>query len=176
MEERVQALLDDIRAEFPAFRLIKKDESPFQRFLHGLLMLVTLGGQQSYLTSYQTTIGATVYVTPDWNERPAAQRWVTLRHERVHLRQFRRYGLVVMALLYLLFPLPAGLAWFRARAEKEAYAESIRAAAEVWGRSHVESPAFRHGVLRQFTSGAYGWMWPFRGHLERWYDKVLAAL
>jgi hypothetical protein len=54
--------------------------------------------------------------------------------------------------------------------------ESIRAAAEVYGRSHVESAGYRAAVVRQFTSGAYGWMWPFPRQLERWYDAVLASL
>jgi hypothetical protein len=101
---------------------------------------------------------------------------VTLRHELIHLRQFRRYTLFGMAFLYLLVPLPLGLAWFRARFEWEAYRESIRAAAELHGRAHVEAPAFRERILGQFTSGAYGWMWPFRGQLERWYDAALRGL
>src|SRR5262249_7443611 len=176
MEERYRALLDEIRAEFPGFHLMKKTESALQRFIHRLLQAVTLGAQSRYLTSYQTTIGWTVYVTADWDARPADVRWVTLRHERIHLRQFRRYGRVGRAILYLLFPLPLGLAWFRAAFEKEAYAETIRAADEAWGRARVRDPAFRDGIVRQFTSGAYGWMWPFRRHLERWYDGVVAAL
>jgi hypothetical protein len=28
----------------------------------------------------------------------------------------------------------------------------------------------------QFTSAAYGWMWPFRAQVERWYDTALAEL
>jgi hypothetical protein len=176
MNVRYHALLDEIRAEFPGFRLVRKDDSAFQRLIHGLLALATFGAQRGYLTSYQTTIGWTVYVTPDWDDRPADVRWVTLRHERVHLRQFRRYTRVGMALLYLLVPLPLGLAWFRAAFEKEAYAETIRAAVEVWGPARVREPAFRESILGQFTSGAYGWMWPFRRHLERWYDGVVAEL
>ncbi len=176
MEDRYRALLDDIRAEFPGFRLVKKHDSALQRLIHRLLQAVTLGAQRGYLTSYQTTIGRTVYVTSDWDARPADVRWVTMRHERMHLRQFRRYTRVGMAILYLLVPLPLGLAWFRAAFEKEAYAETIRAADEAWGRARVRDPAFRDGIVRQFTSGAYGWMWPFRRHLERWYDGVVATL
>jgi hypothetical protein len=81
-----------------------------------------------------------------------------------------------MAVLYLLVPLPMGLAWFRAHFEKQAYAESIRAAAEVWGPDHPRRPEFRRHVIEQFTGAAYGWMWPFRRGLERWYDQVLASL
>jgi hypothetical protein len=176
VEERYQALLDEIRAEIQGFRVIRKDRSAFQRLINRALVLVTFGAQRSYLTRYQTTIGRTVYVTSDWDELPAAQRYVTMRHERVHLRQFRRYTLLGMSLLYLLLPLPLGLAWFRARFEWEAYVEGMRAAAEIFGRAHVESADYRNRVIAQFTSGAYGWMWPFRVTVERWYDDALTAL
>ncbi len=176
MDERYRDLLDEIRREFPGFRIVRKDRSALQRLIHGALVVVTAGAQRRYLAGYQTTIGQTVYVTPDWDARPAAERYATMRHERMHLRQFRRYGLVGMALLYLLVPLPLGLAWFRARFEWEGYAETIRAVAEIHGRARVEDPAFRAGIVRQFTSGAYGWMWPFRRTLERWYDSVLRSL
>jgi hypothetical protein len=81
-----------------------------------------------------------------------------------------------MAVLYLLVPLPAGLAWCRAWFEKQAYAETIRAAAEVHGVACVRDPAFRDRILRQFTGPSYGWMWPFRRGLERWYDSVVEGL
>jgi hypothetical protein len=131
---------------------------------------------RSYLDSFQTTIGSTVYVTADWDTTSANQRYVTLRHEAIHLRQFRRYTLPGMALLYVLLPIPLGLAWFRAYFEKEAYAESIRAAAEVWGPDHPRLPSFRNHIIQQFTGPSYGWMWPFRSNIERWYDRILATV
>lgn len=176
MATRYQRLLEEIRKEFPDFRVVKKSESRFQRLIDRVLRVVTLGGQSSYLTHYQTTIGQTVYVTDDWDALPDEQRYITMRHELVHVRQFRRFGLVPMALLYVVGPLPAGLAWFRAFIEKEGYAETIRACAEVHGLDHVCAPAFRADVIRQFTSGAYGWMWPFRASLERWYDGVITEV
>jgi hypothetical protein len=176
VEDRYAALLKEIADEFPGFRLIRKDRAPTQRAIDLVLKLCTLGGQRHYLTGYQTTIGRTVYVCCDWDDLPAAQRYITMRHERAHLRQFRRYTLPLMALLYVLLPLPVGLAWFRARFEKEGYAETIRAAAEVHGLDHVTRPAFRDYIVSQFTGGAYGWMWPFRRSIERWFDSVVSRL
>jgi hypothetical protein len=176
VEDRVRALIAEIESEFPGFRLVRKPDSRFSRFLHVLLRVVTLGGQSSYLDGYQTTIGRTIYVTGDWDARPAEERFVTLRHERVHLRQFERYGLPLMALLYVLLPLPLGLAWFRARFEWEAYEESIRAEAELHGRAAAEDARFRQRIVTQFTSGSYGWMWPFRRAVESWYDAALRSL
>ncbi|HSD86726.1 MAG TPA: hypothetical protein VLB44_04400 [Kofleriaceae bacterium] len=174
--DRYTALVEAIREEIPGFRIVRKDQSRFHRAIHHALVVVTFGRMRSYLDSFQTTIGKTVYVTADWDEREPDERYVTLRHEAVHLRQFRTLTLPVMAVLYVLLPLPMGLAYFRAHFEKEAYAETIRAAAEVWGVGYVRGSRHRNYVIEQFTSASYGWMWPFRGSLERWYDRILASL
>jgi len=175
-ERRYDALVRALGAEFPEFRIVRKDRSRLHRAIHHALRLVTLGRMTSYLEAFQTTIGSTVYVTADWDDRDADQRYVTLRHEAIHLRQFRSFTLPGMAVLYLLVPLPLGLAWFRAHFEKQAYAESIRAAAEVWGPQFPARAEYRAHVIAQFMGPSYGWMWPFRRGLERWYDQVLAGL
>lgn len=175
-EARYAALVMALRAEIPGFRIVRKDRSPMHRVIHHALRVLTFGKMTDYLDGYQTTIGRTVYVTADWESWAADERYATLRHEAVHLRQFRRYTLPGMALLYVFLPLPVGLAWFRARFEQEAYAESIRAAAEIWGPDYPRSASYRARILEQFTGPSYGWMWPFRGALERWYDQVLASL
>jgi hypothetical protein len=174
--DRYDAFVESLRAELPGFRIVRKDQSAFHRAIHWTLVVVTFGKMRSYLDSYQTTIGKTVYVTADWDATDPDQRYVTLRHEAIHLRQFRRFTLPGMALLYVLLPLPVGLAWFRAHFEKEAYAESIRAAAEVWGRDYPRRSSYREHIIEQFVGPSYGWMWPFRASLERWYDRVLASM
>jgi len=176
MNSRYDKLVEDLRAEFPRFRIIRKDQSRFQRAIHYALVAITFGGMRRYLDTFQTTIGSTVYVTSDWDDWEPDRRYVTLRHEAIHLRQFRKYTLPGMALLYVLLPVPMGLAWFRAQFEKEAYAESIRAAAEVYGPDYPRSTAYRQHIIDQFVGPSYGWMWPFRSSLERWYDRVLATL
>lgn len=173
---RYDTLVEALRAEIPGFRIVRKDQSAFHRAIHVALMGVTIGRMRTYLDSFQTTIGKTVYVTADWDDLDADRRYVTLRHEAVHLRQFRKYTLPVMAVLYVLLPLPMGLAYFRARFEQEAYAETIRAAADVFGIAYVSSAEHRAYVIEQFMGASYGWMWPFRRSLERWYDGVLATL
>lgn len=176
MRQRYLQLLDEIREEFPGFRIVRKSEAWTQRAIHQLLRVLTFGAQSAYLDSYQTTIRRTVYVTADWEAMSDAQRYITMRHEREHLRQFRRYTLPLMTLLYLFGPLPVGLSWFRAHFEKQGYAESIRAAAEVHGLEHVLDRRFREYVVQQFVSGSYGWMWPFRRSIETWYDGVVTEL
>src|SRR4051812_38426349 len=174
--DRYERLVADLREELPRFRIVRKDRSRLHRLIDRVLVVVTFGQMRTYLDSFQTTIGNTVYVTPDWDDRDSDQRYVTLRHEAIHLRQFRKLTLPGMAILYVLLPLPLGLAWFRAHFEKEAYAESIRAAADVWGAEYPRRDEYRRYVIDQFMGASYGWMWPFRGGLERWYDRVLATL
>lgn len=171
-----EKLIVDLQREFPRFRLVKKHESPVHRAIHYFLVAITCGGMRKYLDGYQTTIGSTVYVTRDWDARPVELRYVTLRHEAVHLRQFRKYTLPGMALLYVFLPLPLGLAWFRAYFEKQAYEETIRVAAAVYGPDYPRRTEYRRYILAQFMGPSYGWMWPFRAGLERWYDRVLATL
>jgi len=175
-DDRLATLLEEMRAEFPRFRVILKHDSRFQRVLHYALVAVTLGRMREYLDGYHTTIGQRIYVTSDWDDRDPDSRFLTLCHERVHMRQFRRFTFPGMTLLYLLIPLPMGAAYFRARFERQAYEETIRATAAVYGREHVAEETFRERIIDQFTGASYGWMWPFRGRLERWYDSVLADL
>jgi hypothetical protein len=167
-----EALVEELRAD--GVRIVDKREVWHQRIIDVVLSLVTLGEQSAYLTRYVTTIGKTIYVTPDWEERALADRYVTLLHERVHVEQFRRWGVVLMGLAYILLPVPVGLAWFRMRWEREAYEVTVRATYALYGRLGVER--IRAHVCRQFTSGSYGWMWPFPKAIARWYDGLVAEL
>jgi hypothetical protein len=171
--ERLYAALVEELAQ-QGVRLVNKRSAWHQRVAGALLSLVTLGGQRDYLDGYVTTLGRTIYVTPGWALRDPVDRYATLRHEAVHVRQFARHGWVVMAIGYLLVPLPLGLAWVRMRLEREAYEEGLRALYLVAGRRAVE--AERERVCRQFTGPAYGWMWPFPRAVERWFDRFVEGL
>ncbi len=153
-----------------------KDQDALSRIVDKALRVLTLGGQSSYMTKYVTTIGSTIYVPADWNTRGDLERYATLRHEAVHLRQFRRYTLPGMGLAYLLPILPLGLAIGRARLEWEAYAETIRVNAELHGMRAVYDPHFRKYIVEQFTGPAYGWMWPFPRMVHRWIDEVVTEI
>jgi hypothetical protein len=167
-----EAFLAELEAEFPDFRIVPKRGDTLSRAIDIALRLVTLGGQRHYLTRYHTVIGNTLYVPETWNDLPDLDRVILLRHERVHLRQRRRYGGPLMTFLYLVPFFPLGLAYGRARIEWEAYTETLRATAELRGRQAL-SPALREQIVRRFTGPDYGWMWPFRSVVERWYDDVV---
>ncbi|HTJ42065.1 MAG TPA: hypothetical protein VL463_08195, partial [Kofleriaceae bacterium] len=150
MASRYEDLCAQLRREFPRFRVIAKRDSRLQRAIHRALVILTFGGMRGYLDDFVTTIGSTIYVCSDWNDRSDGDRWATMRHEAVHLRQFRRWTLPGMALLYLLVPLPIGLAYFRMRFERAAYEETIRVNFDLYGMGYVKGELREH-VIAQFT-------------------------
>ena len=171
---RHEDLLADIRGEFPTFEILRKRESRVQRGISLGLALLTLGGQRHYLTRYHTVLFGKLYVPDAWDTMGDLERYILLRHERVHLRQRRRMGALAMGLSYLLLFFPLFLAWGRARIEWEAYAETIRATAEVHGLDAAR--ALREEIVRRYVGPDYGWMWPFPRTVRRWFADVIEQL
>lgn len=166
----------EMTREFPRFRIVPKATNLLSKVIDIALRIVTLGGQRHYLSRYHTVIGDTLYVPVTWDSMSEIDRVILLRHERVHLRQRRRYGTLGMAFLYLIPFLPLGLAYGRARIEWEAYRETLRATAEHYGLEAVIDPTFREGIVARFIGPDYGWMWPFRRTIERWYEDAARTL
>lgn len=174
--EQSERFLAELTREFPAFRIVPKRGDALSQVIDWALRLVTLNGQRHYLTKYHTVIGDALYVPDTWEQLPDLDRVILLRHERVHLRQRRRYGAPLMTFLYLVPFLPLGLAYGRARIEWEAYTETLRATAELCGLQAARDAALRERIVSRFTGPDYGWMWPFRRSVERWYDRALLEL
>ena len=170
---RSEQFLLGLRQEFPAFRIVPKRGNLFSHAIDLALKLVTLGAQRHYLTHYHTVIGYTLYVPPGWVQMSDVARVILLRHERVHLRQRRRYGFVLFAFLYLVPFFPLGLAYGRARLEWEAYRETLRATLELQGRAALADGRLQDEIVRRFVGGDYGWMWPFPARVRAWIDDAL---
>ncbi len=162
-----RVLLETMK-EFPSFEIVPKAESRFMRFLAWLLFF-----NRAFMKSFHTTVGNYLYVAESWGSLSDEGKAALLRHERVHLRQQRRYGMFVYAVMYTLL-LPAVFT-FRARLEREAYEESLRAKMEYWGPSSFTAPA-RDAMIRHFTTGEYFWMYPFKKRVEAWYDSTVKKL
>ncbi len=170
------AFLEEVRAEFPGFQIVAKEGDTFSKVVHTLLRAVTFGTQRHYLSHYHTVIGNTLYVPRSWDALDDVGRVILLRHERVHLRQRRRYTFAGLTFLYLIPIFPLGLAWGRARIEWEAYVETLRATAELEGLDAARAPELRAEIIRRFTGGDYGWMWPFPEQIGRWFDQALEEI
>jgi hypothetical protein len=171
---RHEALLEDMTREFPSFAIVHKRDSWLQRLIGLLLILVTFGGQRSYVTRYHTVLFGKLYVPDGWDSMQDDDRYILLRHERVHLQQRRRMGDLVMAFVYLVPFFPLFLAWGRARIEWEAYVETLRATAEVRGLAAARR--LRPEILQRFVGPDYGWMWPFPKTVGAWFDEAIADM
>lgn len=171
MSERLTDLLREIEGEFPSFAIKKKRESGLQKAIDLALKIVTFGGQRVYMTRYHTVLFGKLWVPDAWDDMTDDDKYILLRHERVHLRQRKRMGDVAMAFVYLVPFFPLFFAYGRARMEWEAYVETIRATVEVKGVAEAE--ALRDGIVSRFTGPDYGWMWPFPKTINRWFDEAL---
>ncbi len=154
-------------------KCVYKDKSRLMRFFNRYFYL---GKKDSdfmdyYATSWKDNV---VYVPRKWWDKASEQeKIILLRHEIIHHKQMARYGFFFFFLLYFLIPFPIGFAYFRAKFEKEAYAETLRARYEYWGKDNITSSATKDWIIKQFTSSFYGWMWPFKGSITLWYEKTI---
>jgi hypothetical protein len=170
----VIALQNEISHEFPDFRLRKKGESTLMRLIGFVLMVMTFGKNRDFMTRFTTTLGNTIFVPDDWEKRLPMSQCITLRHERVHMRQSKKYGRLMFSFLYLFWPLPVFRATWRRRFEQEAYEESIRAMHE-----YGEDPAnyvYRVRMILHFTSSEYFWMWTKESDIEEWFDSTVSRI
>lgn len=171
-------LKSEIQKEFRDFKVVSKEDSRLMRCIATFLWLITFGLSREFMSGYVTTIGFKVYVPASWRSLSDVNRCITLRHERVHMRQRRKYGMLLYSFMYLVFPLPGGLAWFRTKFEMEAYEETIRATIELYpnGAQVVLKQCARENMIQNFIGPMYFWMWPFRNRIERWYDEAVARI
>jgi hypothetical protein len=123
---------------------------------------------RAFLTDYTTTIGYAVYMPAA--VRGAASGVGVLRHERVHLEQFRRHP-VWFGVSYLLVA-PA-LVTMRARWEMEAYVETMRAELEETG---AIADATLDAIERRFTGPDYLYMDVRRRRVRRKLEAARASL
>lgn len=173
---RTDAYLEELRAEFPGLRIIEKQEHAWSQRIDKVLRALTLGGQSAYVSTYTTVLGRTIYLPVSWATRSDESRYITLRHEAVHLRQFRRYGVLGMTLIYGLPILPVGLSIGRAWIEWTAYRETLSAYADTYGPQAAADPALHAYIKLQFTGPAYLFMWPFPRMLQRLIDREVHAI
>lgn len=169
-------LKSEIFTEFPHFKVIPKEESFKMKAINIFLKIITFGQMKTFMTHFITTIGQEVYVPTKWKSWPEKSRMSILRHERVHMRQAKKYGRFLFSFLYLFFPLPTVFAYYRMKFEREAYTESLRAMVEYYGKDAPTDPEVKENMLKHFTSAEYFWMWPWKKGLNKWYDETVKSL
>ena len=171
--EEYEKILKETRTEFPGFQIIKKKDSTLMKVIDVALKVITFGQMKLFMSGFITTLGEKVYVPESWDRTLAVSKAEIIRHERVHMRQAKKYGRLLFSLLYLLVPLPTGLAYFRKKFEQEAYEESLRAIYAYRGITALQSKDLKERTIAHFTTAQYFWMWPFKKNLEAWYDEAV---
>lgn len=160
-----QALLASVGA-----RIV--DKSGWLWWLVGWLLRVSTLGRLRHFDHYVTTIGPIIAVPPGY-PRDQAFFLYLLHHEVEHVRQFKRFGfgsawlgVLPMAIVYLLLPLPMGLAWGRYRLERGAMLAELRAMM----RHNEDTRTLKARVTsmaRQLSGPDYAWAWPSQRRIRR---------
>jgi len=131
---------------------------------------------------YGVTLLNTIGLPDSWSTMSPASKVAMLLHEAQHVRQQLKLGrgniylgFLIQMVLYLFVPFPIGIAYCRAYLEMEAYKESIRGYYLMSGKNLlvINSSGMRANILKQFTGSRYFWMWPFKSHLNKWYDRIV---
>lgn len=170
----VITVLNQISQEFPAFKVRPKAGSALMRAIDIVLKILTFGQMRAFMTGFVTTLGTTVYVPTSWDKLLSTSQCITLRHERVHMRQARAYGQLLFSFLYLFCWFPIWRASWRTRFEQEAYEESIRALLE-----YGEDPSnivFRTRTIQHFASAQYLYMWSDEEAVAAWFDAAVRRI
>lgn len=171
-----EAYLAELAQRYPRLAIVPKGQSRLCRVIDRTLKILTFGGMKSFLTGFVTTLGQRIYVPDDWESWPAGQRYCILRHEVVHVEQFRRFTFPGMVLLYVLAPLPVGFAPGRTWLEWQGYRETLRAHWQVDGPAQAKSGAMAEHIVARFVGPEYAWMWLAGGQVRRWIARELDRL
>lgn len=169
-------LIIHMSSEYKGFQIVSKSDSWLMSAIDIFLKFITLNQFTSFLNSYITTIGHTVYVPHSWDTLSPASKYVILKHEMVHMNQSRKYGPILYSFLYLFCYLPAYRAYWRTKFEKEAYESTIRAAAEMYGKSYVHTLAFQEKVVKYFTGPDYFYMWTDETSIRQWVHDTVRSI
>jgi hypothetical protein len=169
-------------------KLVKKSDSRLMRFLGKLMFF-----NKKFMTRFYTTLGSTIYVPDDFWDDDDAHTVSVFAHECKHIHDKGRLSIIyefiyvcpqILALLSLLALLAI---WFsnwwlmallalplaapipspgRMFIERRGYLMTLACTYWLWGRVGDHEYDW---VSKQFTSGNYYWMWPFKRNLRDWF-------
>lgn len=163
--DTVDRYMGHLRATFPKLKISRK-KPWWLRFVFNLPGIKKLEWGNA-----TQTVGMNIWLSDRWDEIHPTYQMSTLRHEKKHLIWFNDYGLILVSILYLFCFFPIGLAYFRARMERDGYAESLKARVEYFGTSDRVKEKGREMYERAFTGWMYLKMWPFKKTIRKWFEE-----
>lgn len=181
INDNIFLLLKKKLYEKEKIKTMNKKESKLMKLISYLLFF-----NKKFMTNFTTTLGRTIYLSSEFNERLNIGKITTLLHEFIHIQQkdddalyeakylfpqilsalsFVLYPLIgpfsLLALLFIILPLPA---YFRMKSEVEAYGLNLYLF-EKSGLYQMDHE-LQHCV-QQFTSANYFFMWPFEDKIRK---------
>lgn len=170
-----EELWKDVKKEFPRAKIVRKDKSLFMKIVFSLLFFTGI----DYINNFVTTIGCTVYVPPSWDEGGYSEyrKYSVIRHERVHMRQFRLWPFgkyffwinpLLMGFCYItVFP----VFWtLRAKFEREGYTQNMLVSYERTGT--IDADYWIKKLEPIFCGPKYCWM-DTKKSLRKWVRKTV---
>jgi hypothetical protein len=173
-QAKYENLIAEVKEEFPDFEIKNKSESSLMDAIDIFLKIITFNQMNSFMKNFTTTLGNKIYVPSEWNKYSLIDKSAIIRHERVHMRQARKYTRPLFSFLYVAV-LPLGFAYFRKKFEQEAYEESLKAYYEYYG-DRVFTQNFKNQIIGNFTSAQYFWIWLIKSDIEKWYDESVTKI
>ena len=163
-----------IQGANPSVKIVtKKEYRKLWKILDRLVRICTLGKNKTFLTAFTTTMGDIIAFPETWElDKVNDNDIITLKHELKHVAQYKKlgfgsvwFGFVLFTLLYLLIPFPIGLAWFRYKFERDAYATAWDTVREyrLNGKPNLDF------YVECLTGSSYGWAWPFKKSVRTWF-------
>lgn len=173
VSSRLYALCSELKREFPDVKFRHKRKVWYHWIAHVVICILTFGLNRKYISRFTTTSKNYIdWADAHWERFKMGKEldrvWECLRHEREHLRQFRKYTRIGMILLWLIPP----ILFCYGRAiliERPGYLESLRAKLDVFP-GWAKSQKYREWWVKQFTGPNYGWMFILKSRVEKWFD------
>jgi hypothetical protein len=192
-----QDLVQASQKYFPDLQIKYKTDSTLMKLLGKLLFF-----NKSFMTSYTTTVGSSVYFPsqPFVKVRPISAA-IILLHELVHVKDSKKisqpiFGALYLSpqiLIFLLIPL-LFVSWkialpflvlaapipsfFRMYYEKRAYIASLYVMSKLGKRLSFDPMLDKQKVYfeNQFKGSYYYFMWPFSGGLNKDFDQAVEKI
>lgn len=178
---RFRLLFDRVKKEIPNVRIILKKDSVLLNSLFWILR--NIFRVKTDFSDYATTIGNTIFVPDTFMEWPSDRQYALLRHELMHLRQFRNWpfkflghpvlwyiNAIITGFCYIfIFPVFVTL---RAKFEREGYAQTILVNYELGLLDMSKQLALINFMAEVFGGSGYFYMWN-KAKARRWAMDVI---
>jgi len=196
MATLAERFIEHMQGVTPGYRLVKKEDSKFMKFLAIILFF-----NRGFMTRYTTTIGKTVYMPGNrvtvggtaiipilaheahhiWD---STRPWVSLFYAIGYLMPqiltvfsllallaiwYSNWWLISLACLLFILPIPAPI---RMWVERRGYLMTLACRLWMWNNADKSLS----NVLSQFTGWGYYKMWPFRRSLENWFKYQMECI